>query len=139
MSETRRVRRVRVLLADNLTDHRVLLRLRLEADGRFDVVAEARHGAEAVELAELHQPDVVVLDIAMPVMDGLEALRRIRENTPETKVVILSALLADETAAKAYELGAYAYLQKSLAVQQIATVLAPLSPIEFEDSEDPVP
>ena len=128
----RRVRRVRVLIADDLEDHRALLRARLDNDDRFQVVGEARDGAEAVRMAEELEPDAVVLDLSMPVMDGFEALDGIRQRAPRSKVVVLSEHPAEASAARAYDAGAFAYLEKSTALRTIATVLAPLSPIEYE-------
>lgn len=128
----RRVRRVRVLLADDSEDFRTLLRRRLEADGRFVVVGEASNGQQAVALAEERHPDVVVLDLAMPVMDGLEAIKLIRERVPGTKSVVLTAYDASALAEPAHQLGAYSYLEKGTAIEQILTVLAPLAPPEFE-------
>src|SRR5437660_1683704 len=84
--------KVRVLLVDDLSDIRLVMRLLLEADGRAEVVGEAADGAEAVRLAgELH-PDAVVLDLRMPGMDGVTALPLIRDAAPGTVVVALSAL-----------------------------------------------
>ncbi|HEX2029576.1 MAG TPA: response regulator transcription factor [Nitriliruptorales bacterium] len=128
----RRVRRVRVLLADDSDDFRALLRRRLQADGRFVVVGEASNGQEAVALAEDRHPDVVVLDLAMPVMDGLEAIKLIRERVPGTKSVVLTSYDASALAGPAHRLGAYSYLEKGTAIEQILTVLAPLAPPEFE-------
>jgi DNA-binding NarL/FixJ family response regulator len=103
--------KVRVLLADDEADMRHLLRLNLEMDGRFEVIAEAKNGAEAVALARVLQPDAVVLDILMPVMGGVDALPLIRDAVPQTSVVVLSAypeaMVADMRA-----LGACAYHQK---------------------------
>lgn len=135
MSNSRRVRRVRVLLADDAEDFRHLLRRRLEADGRFVVVAEAGHGGEAVELTVEHEPDVAVIDLSMPVVDGYEAIREIRRRAPRTKTVVLSAHDPTHAAGDALVSGAFAYLEKGTAVDRILNVLAPLAPPEFEDVE----
>lgn len=127
-----RVRRVRVLLADDSAGFRMLMRRRLEADGRFVVVGEAANGLEAVELAEQTRPDVAVVDLIMPTMDGLEAIRCMRERVPGTKTVLLTARRAREAADEAMRSGAYTYLEKGMAAGQILTVLAPLAPPEFE-------
>lgn len=131
----RRVRRVRVLLADDVDDFRELLRRRLESDGRFVVVGEAANGREAVELAERTRPDAAVIDLGMPVMSGLEAIRHIRERVPTTKTVVLSAFDAHSSAEEAMVHGAFAYLEKGTAISQILTVLAPLAPPVWEDEE----
>jgi predicted signal transduction protein with EAL and GGDEF domain/CheY-like chemotaxis protein len=82
----------RVLLVDDDARLREVVGLALQFDGSFQVVAEARDGAEAIAEAGLHQPDVVLLDLAMPGMDGRQALPRIRDVAPGTKVVVLTAL-----------------------------------------------
>src|SRR6266568_7881908 len=84
------MRMIRVLVADDLEEYRVLLRKMLEMDGRFVIVAEASDGRVAVELAEKEKPDVVLLDIAMPDMDGLEAIPCMRHVERQTRVVVLS-------------------------------------------------
>lgn len=131
-ARTPRVRRVRVLLVDDVEDFRRLMRHRLEADGRFLVVGEAANGAEAVALAEEHRPDVAVIDLAMPIMDGIEAIRQIRERAPGTKAVVLSSRDPMNAAEEAVQVGAFAFLEKSTAPGQILNVLAPLAPPEFE-------
>ena len=129
----RRVRRVRVLIVDDQADFRSLMRRRLESDGRFLVVGEAANGREAIELAEEHQPDTAIVDLDMPVMDGLDAIREMRNRVPEMKSVVLSAYEANTAGEAANKMGAYAYLEKGTAIDQILTVLAPLAPPEFED------
>ena len=81
---------LRVLVADDVEDSRFLVRRFLERTGQFTVVAEASNGAQAVELTGRHQPDLALLDLAMPVMDGLEALPLVRQVSPRTTVVVLS-------------------------------------------------
>lgn len=111
---------ITVLLAD---DHKVVregLRVLLQAEGDIEVVGEAETGRRAVELAlELH-PAVVVMDIAMPLLNGLEATRQILKALPATKVLILSAHSDDEYIEQVTELGAAGYLFK----QTSAVVLA---------------
>src|SRR3954451_20275578 len=74
----------RVVVVDDIADLRWLLRAALNTDGRFDVVGEASDGQEAVSVVKLTQPDVVVLDLRMPKMDGLEALAQIVTVAPQT-------------------------------------------------------
>ena len=81
-----------VLLVDDTNELRLLMRLILERTGRFKVVGDAEDGAEGVALAEKLQPDLVVLDINMPVMDGAEALPLIRAASPHSRVVIFSGI-----------------------------------------------
>lgn len=109
-----------------------MLRRRLERDGRFEVVAEAGDGREAVDRTVESDPDVAVIDLGMPVMDGMEAIREIREVRPDVKMVVLTGQEPDIAAGDALNEGAFAYLQKGIASRQLLTVLAPLAPPEFE-------
>src|SRR5881227_882242 len=103
--------KVRVLLVDDLADIRLVMRLLLEADGRAEVVGEAADGAEAVRLAEELHPDAVILDLRMPGMDGVQALPLIREASPSTVVVALSAMPVSPMTDRAITLGA-TYVRK---------------------------
>lgn len=102
----------RVLIADDVPALRALLRLLFRGDPSVEIVAEAADGQEAVQLAQQHQPDVVLLDIAMPVMDGLEAARSIRRLLPHVKIVMLSGFSADSMKAEALRCGADDYIEK---------------------------
>jgi chemotaxis response regulator CheB len=84
-----------VLLIEDDDDIRTLVRTRLELDGGFTVVGEAVTGAHGVRLAKVHQPDVVVLDVIMPVLDGARTLPLIRVVAPSAAVVTYSALTAE--------------------------------------------
>ena len=116
---------IRILLAD---DHNVLrdgLRLLLERQPEFTVVGEAEDGRETVRLVEEHRPDVVVMDIAMPTMNGIEATRRIVESRPGVGVVILSMHYDESYVIRALKAGARAYLLKnSMKADLIAAVRA---------------
>ena len=114
---------IRVVLADDTADIRMLLRASLEIDGRFEVVAEAEDGREAIDMAVEHLPDVVVLDLAMPVMDGLQAIGPITEGSPDSKIVILSGFDATEMAEEALGRGAHAYLEKGVSGPQMIDTL----------------
>lgn len=117
----------RVVLVDDATDLRLLIARLLERDGRFRVVGEAADGAAGIEVAAAHQPDLCVLDLSMPVMDGLEALPRILERCPDTKVLILSGLDATQMEWTARSLGAAGYLEKGAAFDRLADTLADLA------------
>lgn len=113
---------VRLLLAD---DHRILresLRRSLEAQG-FEVVGQAGDGGEAVELALSLEPDVVLMDVTMPVLDGIEATRRIRQGRTEVRVVMLTMHADDATMVRAIRLGADGYLVKDCSTDEIAETL----------------
>lgn len=107
------VRTTRVLLADDSEGLRLLVRSWLSSTDDLEVVAEASNGAEAVALADAHRPDVVVLDVAMPVMDGLEALTEIHRRYPTLPVVMLSGFAEADVAAQASARGAVAFVEKS--------------------------
>lgn len=111
--------KVRVLLAD---DHRILregLRRSLEALG-LDVVGEAADGDQAVELAGDLLPDVVLMDLTMPVLDGVEATRRIRQRLPDVRVVVLTMHADEATLVRAIRVGAVGYLVKDCSSEEIA-------------------
>ena len=104
---------IRVLLADDVPDIRALLRLAIERDGRFEIVAEAGDGLEAVELAGQWEPDLVVLDLAMPKLDGLQAIPQIRKHIgPDGRIVVLSGFESERLGPRAIETCADAYVEK---------------------------
>lgn len=110
---------IRLMLAD---DHRMLregLRRSMAEQG-FDMVGEARDGAEAVELARVLQPDVVLMDVTMPELDGVEATRRIRSALPHVKVVMLTMHADQDVLASAIRAGASGYLVKDCSTEEIA-------------------
>lgn len=115
--------RCRVVIADDTPDIRTLLRWSLEPDDRFEIVGEAANGAEAVELISRIAVDVVLLDLAMPVMDGLQAIPQIRSASPGTRIVVLSGFDEGAMAGEAIARGADAYLEKGVAVREIIRVL----------------
>jgi YesN/AraC family two-component response regulator len=113
---------LRILIADDAPDIRLLLKMYL-TDSRLDVIGEATNGAEAVEMARAEKPDAIILDLAMPVMDGLEAIPLIKAASPNTKIVVLSGFDADRMAQRALGLGAETYLQKGVALGDISQTL----------------
>ncbi|WP_394120445.1 response regulator [Planococcus donghaensis] len=103
---------IRVLLAEDQAMVRQGLKMMIETDKEIQVTAEAVNGKEAVKLCESHTFDLVIMDIRMPVMDGLEAARIILTRRPETKVLILTTFNDDEYALEALKSGARGYLLK---------------------------
>lgn len=113
-----------VVLCDDVPALRVLMRAVLEEDARIRVVGEAGDGAEVVGVAERLQPDVVLLDLAMPGTDGLQATPRILDVAPGTRVIGLSGFARDQVAPQMLEAGAVAYLEKGVDLDVIvATVV----------------
>lgn len=109
----------RVLIADDADETRLLLRTLLAPSRAFEVVAEAATGRAAVDMAIEHRPDLALLDLSMPELDGLEALPLIREAVPGCTVVVLSGFEADRMADKAMAAGAAAYLTKGISPTEI--------------------
>lgn len=104
--------KARVLLADDHALVRRGLAALLATDGRFEVVAEAGNGEEALAQARLTLPDVVLLDLSMPKLDGLETLRRLRREAPRIRVLVLSMYDDAQFVAQALADGAHGYLLK---------------------------
>ena len=113
----------RVLLADDASDVRALTRRALERTGRFEVVGEAGDGSQAVAAAGTLLPDLVLLDLSMPVMDGMTALPLIREAAPKALIVVLSGLEAERMAPQVRAKGASAFMPKALTPGRIAEQL----------------
>jgi DNA-binding NarL/FixJ family response regulator len=104
--------RVRVVIADDQRLFAEALEAILSTDGRITVVGRAENGRNALELAREHEPDIVLMDIAMPVMDGIEATRAICEEVPGTRVVVLTGSAATVDVSRARTAGAAAYVTK---------------------------
>ena len=121
----------RVLVVDDADDLRTLLRARMETRNGLVVVGEAADGLAAVELASELQPDLVMLDLAMPRMDGLEALPLIRAAVPGVRVIVLSGFNQSTLAEKAIEAGADRYVVKGGSMRKLLdlvdTILDPAS------------
>lgn len=111
-----------VIIADDHALFRDGLHSLLEAHGT-EVLAEARNGQEAVELARLHRPDIVLMDLDMPVMNGLDATRLISAELPEVRVVVLTASEDDADLFEAVKSGARGYLPKNLEARELFTFL----------------
>ena len=113
-----RTRPVRVVIIDDTCDLRELLRLALTRGG-MEVVGEAGDGLAGIEAVRLERPDVVLLDLSMPVMDGLEARPGIRQQVPAAKIIVLSGFGASQMSERALSTGADGYLQKGMSLKRI--------------------
>lgn len=117
------VRPIRLLIAD---DHALVLeavRLALEKQPDLEIVAEAKSGSEVLPRVAESEPDVILLDIRMPGIDGLELLERLRDRHPEIKAVVLSGVEDPELAAEAVRRGAKAFLGKGIDPAELAPIL----------------
>ena len=121
------MKKVRIILADDHTVMRAGLRALLERQPNLEVVGEAEDGRQTVELASSHVPDVVVMDIAMPNLNGVEATRRMVSKQPTISVVILSMYSDESYVMRALEAGARAYLLKDSAVTDLIRAIEAVS------------
>src|SRR2546426_217194 len=111
--------KIKVLLADDHTVVRQGFRALLQAEEDIVIVGEAETGRQAIQLAKELEPDVVVMDIAMPLLNGLEATRQIIKEVPSAKVLILSSYSDDEYVQQLSEAGAVGYLLKQTAAADL--------------------
>ena len=109
----------RVLVVDDTSSIRFLLREVLPIHG-FEVIAEAGSAAEGIELAGSEQPDVVILDMEMPITSGVEAIAPIKERAPEAKIIMYSSHEAPHIRREALDRGAHAYMDKLSPISDIA-------------------
>jgi NarL family two-component system response regulator LiaR len=147
------VTEIRVLIADDHAVVRQGLRTFLELQEEIEVVADVADGEAALSAVESHEPDVVLMDLVMPGVGGIEAIRRLRELRPETRVLVLTSFLDDEKLFPAVRAGAAGYLLKDVepaelvrAIHTVADGEALLHPAvaarlmeEFSETERPAP
>ncbi len=114
---------IRVLLADDQQLLRQGFKMILDADAGIEVVGEASDGSAAVEMASMLDPDVVVMDIRMPSMDGIEATRRIVANDPSVRVLVLTTFDLDEYAFGALRAGASGFLLKDVRPEELSSAI----------------
>src|SRR5215208_624789 len=114
---------IRIVLADDHAVVRQGLRMYLALDPEFEVVGEATNGAEAVRLAGDLRPDVVLMDLVMPVMDGIAAIGEIRRQYPDTEVVALTSVLEDASVVNAIRAGAIGYLLKTTELDELCRAI----------------
>ncbi len=118
---------IRILVADDHTVVRKGLCLLLESHPGFKVIGEASDGREAIAMAETHAPDVVILDVAMPILNGIEAARQISAKLPQTAIVFLSMHSDEGYVLKALKSGAKAYLLKDSAEYDLINAIKAVS------------
>lgn len=114
---------IRILLADDHPIVREGLRAVLETQPNFEVIAEAASGDEALRLALELQPDILLLDLEMPILDGVETIRRLRQRQPASRVIVFTAFDNDERIIHAVQAGANGYLLKGAPREEIFTAI----------------
>jgi DNA-binding NarL/FixJ family response regulator len=115
---------IRTAIVDDAADIRMLVRLQLDLDKRFAVVGEAADGIEGLDVIDRERPDLVLLDLAMPNMDGLEVLEELHRRNWERPVVVFSGFANQAMIDKAMSLGAASYVKKGLDIADIPDLLA---------------
>jgi PAS domain S-box-containing protein len=115
---------VTLVVIDDAPEVRLFVKAQLRRSGQFMVVGEGGTGLDAIDLVRLHQPDVLLLDVSMPIMDGLEALPHVRTTSPRTQVVMYTGFDSHGLAERAKQLGASAFLEKSPASKPLPDELA---------------
>lgn len=114
---------IRLMLVDDQTLIRQGLASLLSLEDDFEIVGHAGHGAEAVSLVESLSPDLILMDIRMPVMDGVAATRTIRDKYPSIKILVLTTFDEDEYIVQAMQAGASGYLLKDAPTEQLASAI----------------
>jgi DNA-binding NarL/FixJ family response regulator len=120
---------LRTVLVDDVAEMRELLRMLLARDGRFSIVGEAANGRDAVDVVAEVRPDLVVLDVAMPMLDGIAALPGLREVSPETRIVMLSGFPAEDMERPSLEAGAVGYVEKGPDIEALPSQLHVLATV----------
>lgn len=126
MSQTPDAAPIRAVIVDDTDDIRDLLRIVLRRAG-YDVVAEAADGRAGIEVVREHRPDLVLLDLAMPVLDGLEALPTLRDLVPDATILVLSGFGAEQMAERALAAGADGYVEKGQSLAALLGVIRELT------------
>jgi len=116
----------RVAICDDQSGFRQMVTLVLNLDPDLQVIGEAADGLEAIGVVRELQPDILLLDIAMPVMDGLEALPQIRQAAPDTQVVMLTGVVSESVRQRALDAGASLFLEKGIGVNALAAEIKAL-------------
>jgi two-component system NarL family response regulator len=115
--------RIRILIVDDHALLRAGLSASLGAEPDMEIVAAAANGQEAVEVFRQHQPDIVVMDLKMPVMGGVEAIKAIRRQSPAARIVVLSTYEGDDDIYRALQAGAASYLLKDTLAEDLVRVI----------------
>ncbi|NOH03392.1 MAG: response regulator transcription factor [Chloroflexi bacterium] len=114
---------IRILLVDDHSVVRQGLRMFLSLDPDLEVVGEASNGAEGIEQVRQLKPDVVLMDLVMPVMDGIMAIQQLRKESPDVEVIALTSVLEDEKVVGAVRAGAIGYLLKDTQADELCRAI----------------
>ena len=115
--------KIKILLAEDHEHTRKTLLYGLKMYGNFDSIAEAENGFEAVEYANFNKPDLILMDIAMPILNGIDATREIKKLDPKVKIIILTSIDEKEKVLSAFNSGANAYCLKSIKMNDLLNVI----------------
>jgi NarL family two-component system response regulator LiaR len=130
---------IRILLVDDHSVVRQGLRLFLKYDPELEVVGEASDGMEALRLARELKPDVVLMDLLMPVMDGIAATAAIRRELPDTEVLALTSVLEDASVVGAVRAGAIGYLLKDTQAEALCQAIKAAAAGQVQLTRQPLP
>jgi DNA-binding NarL/FixJ family response regulator len=125
--------KIRILIVDDKAHVRQGLQTVLQLSEGFEIVGEACNGLEAIRAAELLKPEVVLMDLEMPVLGGLEATRRIKEQYPEIGVVILTIHGSDDVREQAMRAGSDAFVEKEAPTEDLIAVIQEVRTTSFDD------
>jgi DNA-binding NarL/FixJ family response regulator len=117
------MKRIRIVLVDDQALFREGLRLLLSQQPQLEIVAEAGNGEQAIDAARFHAPDIVLMDLRMPRLNGIEATRRITAELPATKVIVLTTFEEDEEVFEALRAGAVGYLLKASPSERVVAAI----------------
>jgi len=120
---SRGLRQIRVVLCDDMPELREILREMLAEDRMVAIVGEADNGRDCVRLIAQLQPDVVLLDLSMPDMDGLEAIPQISRVAPRTRIIVVSGFDGNRIGDVALRLGAHRYIEKGAQLQEVSSAV----------------
>jgi DNA-binding NarL/FixJ family response regulator len=123
-------RKIRVVLVDDVPELRLLVRVTLEEDPGIEVVGEAANGRDGIAVVEKTNPDLILLDLSMPDMDGLEAIPLMRAHAPRARVVVLSGHEAGRVSLQALDQGASRYVNKAEGLEAIPQVVREVAQLE---------
>ncbi|MGE5329504.1 MAG: response regulator [Deltaproteobacteria bacterium] len=126
-----------VLIVDDAIFMRMVLKKLFELDGRCEVIGEAQNGLEGIQKAEELQPDIITMDVVMPDLDGVEAVKEIKKLCPETKVVMITSVSNYQMVRKVIEIGAFDYLSKPIDLEDLNVLLEKIYKAEEDEKNEP--